>query len=185
MAHASDKMNVDVTELAFSTTYTLPAPVDGVAARSDGTVSFPPKQPVPVPQLAAQFSVPAPLHVVVATSRVFGNEWDGGLTAILPSGTQKMCHMPCGCTDVAFVGKESNAVVVSCDDGNVIVVSITSIGAEGWRPLSLFAEHEHIATAVGVCPSAPETLASASFDHTVKVWSMGSGDEGGCTTSLT
>jgi hypothetical protein len=32
------------------------------------------------------------------------------------------------CTDVVFIGQDSNNVAVSCDDGNVLVLALTSIG---------------------------------------------------------
>ena len=41
------------------------------------------------------FSPLARMQVVAATSRVFGNQWDGVVTALFEGG-QKSCHMPCG-----------------------------------------------------------------------------------------
>ena len=65
------------------------------------------------------------LQLVAATSRVFGNEWDGGVTAYMEGeSTGKSCHMPCGCTDLAWVGPDADHVAVACDDGNVVVLAL-------------------------------------------------------------
>lgn len=124
-----------------------------------------------------------PSQMVAATSRVFGNEWDGGVTAYTTDQQQKSCHLPSGCTSISFVGASSEAVALSCDDGNVVVLSLSSLGEEGWRPLQMFADHENMVSAVRSCPVDANILVSGSVDQTVKVWSL-SGDEGDCLTTL-
>ena len=46
------------------------------------------------------------------------------------------------------------------------------MGAEGWQPAHVLADHENIVTSVAACPLAMETFASSSLDHTIKVWNM-------------
>lgn len=118
------------------------------------------------------------VQLVVATSRVFGNDWDGGVTAYAEGDTiGKSCHMPCGCTDVAWVGDAAEHIAVACDDGNVVVLALSSMGAEGWRPAHVLADHENIVTSVAACPLALDTFASCSVDHTIKVWSLSAAEQ--------
>lgn len=114
-------------------------------------------------------------QLVAATSRVFGNDWDGGVTAYAEGDTTgKSCLMPCGCTDVAWVGPAADHVAVACDDGNVVVLALSSIGTEGWHPTHVLADHESTVTSVSACPLAMETFVSCSLDHTIKVWNISS-----------
>jgi len=124
--------------------------------------------------------------VVVATSRVFGNDWDGGVTAYTEGDDSgKSCHMPCGCTDVAWVGDAAEHVAVACDDGNVVVLELSSMGAEGWRPAHVLADHENIVTSVSACPLALDTFASSSVDQTIKVWSLSAAEQSSdCISTL-
>jgi len=133
------------------------APIDSLAARQDGMV-------------------------VAATSRVFGNEWDGGVTTMFEQH-EKTSHFPCGCADVVFVGQESNMIGVACDDGNVVVMAITSVGQEGWKPLHLLAEHDNGVTCLSSSSAKPDTLASCSTDHTSRIWQFGDG-AATCTRTL-
>ena len=122
-------------------------------------------------------------QVVAATSRVFGNDWDGGVTAYMPDKQQKSCHLPSGCTSAAFVGATSEAVALSCDDGNVVVLSLASMGEEGWRPLQMFADHENIVSSVSCSAVDKDVIASGSVDQTVKLWNM-TGEDGACVNTL-
>lgn len=90
------------------------AQVDGLAVRRDGTVSGTCMVGARGHYSESAYSLemcdmvcareeqhflifsPLPLmQVVAATSRVFGNQWDGVVTALF-EGAQKSCHMPCG-----------------------------------------------------------------------------------------
>ena len=86
----------------------------------------------------------------------------------------KTCLMPCGCSDVAWVGAAADHIAVACDDGNVVVLALASMGTEGWRPAHVLADHENIVTGVASCPLALDTFASSSVDHTIKEWSLSS-----------
>ena len=114
---------------------------------------------------------------------MFGNDWDGGVTAYMPDKQQKSCHLPSGCTSVAFVGANSEAVALSCDDGNVVVLLLASMGEEGWRPLQMFADHENIVSSVSCSAVDKDVLASGSVDQTVKLWNM-TGEDGACVNTL-
>ena len=123
---------------------------------------------------------------MAATSRVFGNDWDGAVTAYAEGDNSgKSCQMPCGCTDVAWVGPAADHIAVACDDGNVVVIALSSIGTDGWKHSHMFADHDNTATSVSASPLAPESLASSSLDHTIKLWSLTTpGETSECTHTL-
>ena len=114
---------------------------------------------------------------VAATSRVFGNDWDGCVTAYAEGDVSgKSCAMPCGCTDAAFVGPDAEHVAVACDDGNVVVLKLASMGTAEWRPSHILADHENTVSSVAACPLAFDVFASSSVDHTIKLWSLATSD---------
>ena len=101
---------------------------------------------------------------------MFGNDWDGAVTAYAEGDNSgKSCQMPCGCTDVAWVGPAADHIAVACDDGNVVVIALSSIGADGWKHSHMFADHDNTATSVSASPLAPESLASSSLVRVAQV----------------
>ena len=125
------------------------------------------------------------VQLVVAASRVFGNDWDGSVTAYAEDDSKgRSCSMPCGCTDVAWVGPAADHVAVACDDGNVVVLALASMGSEGWQPAHVLADHDNIVTSVAASPLAKEVFASSSLDHTIKVWSLSAAASGSTSESL-
>eukprot|EP00960_Hanusia_phi_P041607 755086-Hanusia_phi.AAC.6 len=121
--------------------------------------------------------------VYIATSKLFGNEWDGSVTLLSKDKSVRTCHLPCGVSDVAIVSRKSH-IGVACDDGNVLVIESSSIGVTGWRPLHILAEHDDMVTSVGPCLSAAGKLASASADGSVKTWSLAVSGESGSLASF-
>ena len=121
---------------------------------------------------------------MAATSRVFGNDWDGAVTAYAEGESSgKSCHMPCGCTDVSWVGPAADHIAVACDDGNIVVLALASMGVEEWKSTHIFADHDNTATSVSASPLAAETLASSSLDHTITLWSLSApGESSDCVT---
>ncbi|EKX39460.1 hypothetical protein GUITHDRAFT_114421 [Guillardia theta CCMP2712] len=121
-------------------------------------------------------------EVYLGTSKLFGNQWDGSVTFLAKDKSRRTCQLPCGVSDVAFVGSKSH-IGVACDDGNVLVLESSSMGVEGWRPLHILAEHDDMVTSVGPCLSTSGKLASASADGSVKTWSLAvSGESGSLST---
>lgn len=133
------------------------APIDAIECRQDGLL-------------------------VVCTSNVFGNTWDGGIHVMAQGqfgqvGVTTKIPTPSGCTDLTFIDASGKLIAVSCDDGNVAIYNVDSLAMDG-VPTKLLTFHENCATSVCANVLSPGTIFSASMDHTIILSDLNNGGSG-------
>jgi WD40 repeat protein len=115
--------------------------------------------------------------MAIVASKMEGPVWDGAIY-IVDDKYNRICmqRYQCGIADVAWCGVDRNRLALACDNGDVVLYSIAE--EDGMQYLESHGglmEHDDAVVSLSTPESNGNLIASASWDHSIKIWDLGSG----------
>ncbi|CAM9104338.1 unnamed protein product [Choristocarpus tenellus] len=116
--------------------------------------------------------------LMVATSTLEGNVWDGCLTAVDITSGKAVASLPgtCGSADICW-GGHGTRVICADDSGDVRVCTWKADSPKDIVEVMVLGEHDDMTTAVDATDGESGLVISGSSDRSIKIWDALNGRE--------